>query len=89
MQDSTSSARAPASGPLQSSSIAPPPVDLSAPSLDQPIDLIEEGDEEFVYDVYYRDLRETASDPRTLAGHGGAGASDVGSMAGLKRVGEL
>lgn len=47
-----------------------------------------EEDESFVYDVYYRDI-STSIDSETPNGSGGAGGIDVGSGAGMKRIGKL
>lgn len=54
------------------------PVIVPDPQVDEPDD--DSGDE--VYDVYYRDLRKPALET-------GAGATDVGTLAGLKRIGAL
>jgi hypothetical protein len=63
-------------------SVAPTP--LSAPiSTDRDISPEEEDTDEFVYDVYYRDLRPEAAVTLTADGF------DVGSGAGLKRIGAL
>lgn len=64
------------------SSIAPTP--LSAPiSTDRDISPEEEDTDEFVYDVYYRDSRPEAVVTLSMDGF------DVGSGAGLKRIGAL
>lgn len=63
-------------------SVAPSP--LSAPiSTDRDISPEEEDTDEFVYDVYYGDLRPEAAVTLTADGF------DVGSGAGLKRIGAL
>lgn len=47
-----------------------------------------EDEDDFVYDVYYRDLREPSSSKTEVGAPGGSGF-DVSSLEGLKRIGEL
>lgn len=56
----------------------------ASPAVDEPVSVssCDDDDADFVYDLYYRDTREAL--PGTLAW-----AEDVGSLAGLQRIGEL
>ncbi|GAA5831381.1 hypothetical protein JCM5353_007148 [Sporobolomyces roseus] len=83
LQDSTESSSLSSSS---SSSLAPPlPIADSSSSSDSEE---EEEDADFVYDIYYRDLRPETSSTSTPSTPGGSGF-DVSSLEGLKRIGEL
>ena len=86
VQDSTENASTSLSS-SSSTSLAPPlPIIDSSSSSDSEED--EEEDADFVYDVYYRDLRPETSSTATPSTPGGSGF-DVSSLEGLKRIGEL
>lgn len=86
LQDSTENASTSLSS-SSSTSLAPPlPIVDSSSSSDSEED--EEEDADFVYDVYYRDLRPETSSTATPSTPGGSGF-DVSSLEGLKRIGEL
>ncbi|GAA6020474.1 hypothetical protein JCM11491_001366 [Sporobolomyces phaffii] len=97
LQDSTE--RDHASRSLATSSAFSPTIPIPAAASTEPSDDEEgEGEEsdsggDFVYDVYYRDLRDTtaaAVGPTTSnALEGGSNSDDVSSLEGLKRIGAL
>lgn len=64
-----------------------PPTNIPGePRIDQDEGEIEDDEGSFVYDVYYRDLATPIDSDST--GAGGSGI-DVGSGAGMKRIGKL
>ncbi|ORY81260.1 hypothetical protein BCR35DRAFT_87345 [Leucosporidium creatinivorum] len=88
MQDSHSPSLSAASPAPAAPSPPPPPPPPAADEQEEDDD----DEAQYVYDVYYRDLR----DPLALAAAGGAAATggwaggmDVSGLEGLKRVGEL
>ncbi|GAA5917562.1 hypothetical protein JCM5296_004357 [Sporobolomyces johnsonii] len=80
---------------LQDSALSPsslaPPAPIADPSPSSALDQDSSEDEDdFVYDVYYRDLREPSGGGSSKPdGAPGGSGFDVSSLEGLKRIGEL